>query len=55
MHALAPILSVKFIQHPLTLFYAKYYKQMEKIAKFFNQYIIVDLESFLTKDVISKF
>lgn len=54
MHALAPILSVKFIQHPLTLFYATYYKQMEQIANFFKHYA-VDLESFLTKDFISKF
>lgn len=54
MYAMAPILSIKFIQHPFTLFYGKYYRQIQNIANFLKHYA-VDLESFLTKDFISKF
>lgn len=54
MHAMAPILSIKFCKHPLTLFFSKYYKIIQSITKFFQNYA-VDLESYLTKDFITKF
>lgn len=54
MHALAPILSIKFCKHPLTSFYANYYKQIQSFTTYLQHYS-VGLESYFTKDFISKF
>lgn len=54
MHAMAPVLSIKFVKHPIILFYAKHYKTMEKIANFLKIYSL-DMVSIFTKDFISKF
>lgn len=52
MHAMAPVLSIQFIKHPLMLFYGRYYKQLDRISSFFKYYVV---ESYLTKKMISKF